>query len=221
MRYEIFLEELESLTPSVRRLRFNKPDDFTFEPGQATDLALTRDGWRNEVRPFTFTSLPSDPFLEFTIKSYPSHDGVTKQIPHLEKGESVTIGSPWGAIADKGPGFFIAGGAGVTPFIPILRNRSIDRNLDGCTLVLADQSYDALILRDEWRAMTGLRTEFVVSEGPREDSHSGKIDDALLSDLGIPSDARVYLCGPPPMEDAVAGSLNKIGITEGQIIREQ
>ena len=77
------------------------------------------------------------------------------------------------------------------------------------------------VVRTEWRAMTGLRTEFVVSEGSREDSHSGKIDDALLSDLGIPNDALVYLCGPPPMEDAVAGSLNKIGITGGQIIREQ
>lgn len=221
MRNEIYLEELEPLTPSVRRLRFNKPEGFSFEPGQATDLALTRDGWRNEVRPFTFTSLPSDPHLEFTIKSYPSHDGVTKQIPHLELGESVTIGSPWGAIADKGPGVFIAGGAGLTPFIPILRKRASEDRLDGCMLILADGSYDDLILRDEWQAMSGLRTEFVVEEGPKHGSRSGEIDEALLSDIGLSSDQRVYLCGPPPMEKAVAKSLKKLGVAESQIVQEQ
>lgn len=94
MRYEIFLDEITQVTPAVSRLRFNRPENFTPAPGQATDLALARDGWRDETRPFTFTNLPDDPFLEFTIKAYPNHNGVTEQIPHLRPGAAVTIGDP-------------------------------------------------------------------------------------------------------------------------------
>ena len=96
-------------------------------------VALDKDGWRDEQRPFTFTGLPDADRLEFVIKSYPSHDGVTEQIADLKPGDSVLIEDPWGAIEDKGPGTFIAGGAGITPFIAILRARHArEGSLAGC-----------------------------------------------------------------------------------------
>lgn len=39
--------------------------------GQATDVAVDREGRRDEKRPFTFTLLSTDPYLEFVIKIYP------------------------------------------------------------------------------------------------------------------------------------------------------
>jgi len=39
----------------------------------------------------------------------------------LKEGEELIIRDVWGAIAYKGEGYFIGGGAGITPFVAILR----------------------------------------------------------------------------------------------------
>ena len=67
-------------THDVMRFRVEKPDGFEFVPGQATDVAIDRDGWREEKRPFTFTALNAWPELEYVIKIYPDHGGVTERI---------------------------------------------------------------------------------------------------------------------------------------------
>jgi predicted ferric reductase len=58
--------------------------------------------------------------LEFTIKIYDSHKQVTKELAKLKHGDELIIRDVWGAIEYKGE-VFIAGGAGVTPFIAIFR----------------------------------------------------------------------------------------------------
>ena len=60
-------------------------------------------------------------FLEFTIKIYFDHKGLTNQIGKLEVGDFITIREPFGTIKYKEKGVFIAGGAGITPFIAIFK----------------------------------------------------------------------------------------------------
>lgn len=220
MTHVLTLQDITPVTDRAYRLRFVKPEGFTFTPGQATELALDTPGWRDEARPFTFTSQPEDPYLEFTIKSYPSHDGVTAEIPKLQPGDRVRIGDPWGAIHDEGPGVWIAGGAGLTPFIPILRRRAAEKPASDMTLILADATWDDLILRDDWLAMEGLQTVFVLSEEPHEGAIEGQIDRALLERHGVTADSRVYLCGPPGMEEAIEADLRDIGVPSDRIIKE-
>ena len=102
MNHTLVLQEISPITPDIYRLLFPKPDGFHFNPGQATELALDQDGWREEGRPFTFTSLPSDESLEFTIKTYPSRNGVTTRIAGMLPGDQVLIGDAWGG--DRGRG---------------------------------------------------------------------------------------------------------------------
>jgi predicted ferric reductase len=108
---------LEWVTHDVRRVVVEKPKDYDFTPGQATEVSINKEGWEDEARPFTFTSQQNDPCLEFTIKVYKDHDGVTEQIGKLERGDELIIRDVWGAIEYKGPGYFIAGGAGVISVI--------------------------------------------------------------------------------------------------------
>ncbi|WP_172328598.1 FAD-binding oxidoreductase [Mangrovicoccus sp. HB161399] len=220
MTHRIALEQIEALTGNVYRLRLEKPDGFGFVPGQATDVAIDRDGWREEERPFTFTSQPEDPFLEFTIKSYPDHDGVTAQIPTLQKGEHLRIGGPWGAIRDEGRGVIVAGGAGLTPFIPILRRRIAAGTAGEMTLIQADKDWDSLILREEWHRARDLRTVFVLEEEARAGCERGRVTRELLEKHGVTGSTRVYVCGPPPMEEAVEKALEEIGIDGGRVIHE-
>ena len=110
----------ESLANNVNSYIVEKPEGFEFLPGQAVELAIDQENWQEEKRPFTMTSLPSDPRLEFIVKSYPTeqfpdHDGMTEHLgADINVGDRVLFGDPWGAIQYQGPGVFIAGGAGMT-----------------------------------------------------------------------------------------------------------
>jgi ferredoxin-NADP reductase len=82
----------------------------------------------NEKRPFTFTSLNDNDYLEFIIKIYDSNDGVTRELGKLKQGDELLIHDVWGAIEYKGEEI-IAGGAGVTPFIAILRQLQAENKI--------------------------------------------------------------------------------------------
>jgi len=220
MTHSITLRHIEPVTHDTYRLVFDRPDGYTFEPGQATELALDRGGWRDEGRPFTFTSQPEDDHLEFTIKTYHDHAGVTREIATLTPGENALIGPAWGAIHDIGPGTFLAGGAGITPFIPILRRRSREGALDGCRLIFANKSVRDIILREEWEAMNGLETIFVLDE-PEPGFPHGPVDSALLEARVNDFSCPFYVCGPPGFIEAVESALREHGVREDQIVQEE
>jgi len=217
------LSSIEALTHDTYNLSFPKPDGLSFKAGQATMLSVMKDGWREEGRPFTFTSQPEDETLEFVIKTYPSHDGVTEQIAGLVPGDEVAMDKVWGAIEDKGPGIFIAGGAGLTPFIPILRKRAIAGELASCTLIYGAKTERDLILRDEWDAMEGLDTRYVLSDVAVAGLDHGTIGHGLLNTYVQgrgEGDHPFYICGPDPMIDSVRDNLRALGVSDDRIITE-
>jgi predicted ferric reductase len=65
------VESVKNLTHDVLEITTNKPKNFTFLPGEAANIAINKSGWLKEERPFTFTNLPENNSLEFTIKLYP------------------------------------------------------------------------------------------------------------------------------------------------------
>ncbi|RYH11325.1 flavodoxin reductase [Tropicimonas sp. IMCC6043] len=220
MTHRTTLLDVVPLTRDTRHYVITKPSGYTFTPGQATEVAIDRDGLRDETRPFTFTSDPDADVLSFTIKSYFDHDGVTKELHSLKAGDSLLIGDPWGAIADNGPGVFLAGGAGITPFIGILSARARSGTLSGSTLVFANATERDIILRPLWEGMDGLVTVFVVEE-ESSGLRTGRIDEALLDSVIDDWGQRFYLCGPPKMEEHVAEILEKRGVPSDRITREE
>src|SRR5689334_8705366 len=115
------VKDVRKVTHDVLGIKVEKPAGYNFVPGQATEVAINDPQWVNEKRPFTFTNLPEEDHLEFTIKTYPQHKGVTNRLLGLKAGDELVLHDVWGAIHYKGKGLFIAGGAGVTPFISIFR----------------------------------------------------------------------------------------------------
>lgn len=220
MTHTLALKSIDALTHNVFRLRFDKPEGFDFKPGQATLLRLDRDGWRDKKHPFTMTSLPEDDELEFVIKSYPEHNGLTEQIGQMKVGDSVIIGNSWGAITDSGPGVFIAGGAGVTPFIAILRDRKRKDALKGCMLIFSNDKEKDIILREEWEGMHDLNTLFTLTGENTGTLPNRRVDGAFLDEVLDGFDKRFYVCGPPPMVDAISGILKDRGVADDRITVE-
>lgn len=214
------LKSKTAVTHDTNHYVFSRPDGMAFEPGQAAEIAIQKDGWRDEGRPFTFTSMPSDSDLEFVIKTYPDHDGVTEQMSLLEPGAEVTIDGPFGAIQDQGLGVFLAAGAGITPFIPILKKRALDGRMEGSHLIFSNKTEKDIILRGQWEAMQGLKTTFVVTDEEVAGLHNGQIDKSFLEAEIKGFDQKFYLCGPGGFVDAMRDALTKLGAKEGSIVTE-
>jgi predicted ferric reductase len=54
----IKIKSIDKVTHDVLSIVTDKPTDFSFIPGQATQIAINKSEWLDEERPFTFTNLP-------------------------------------------------------------------------------------------------------------------------------------------------------------------
>ena len=211
MSDKVKILSVSDVTHDVRRFTVEKPDGFEFVPGQATEVAIDQDEWRDEKRPFTFTSLDDWPELEFIIKIYPDHDGVTKQLGKLQAGDHLLIGEPWGAIRYGGKGVFIAGGAGVTPFIAIIRDLQKKGELAGNRLVFSNKTEQDIILQSEFERADGLDCLFTVTDQPGSSLARGMIDKNFLEKHVADFGQEFYICGPPKMVEEISEQLQSLG----------
>jgi ferredoxin-NADP reductase len=163
-------------------------------------------------RSFTFTGRNDDPYLEFTIKIYPEHNGLTKELDRLVPGNEIVIGSPWGAISYKGKGIFIAGGAGITPFIAIFRDLKAREELQGNLLLFANKTKADIIMEQEFREMLGGAFINILSEEKADGYYHGFIDEEFIRAQVSNYSQNFYLCGPPPMMQSLTGVLSRLGV---------
>ncbi|MBW6501294.1 MAG: hypothetical protein K0B05_07875 [Bacteroidales bacterium] len=211
---------IEKVTHDVRRFRVEKPEGYSFVPGQATEVSVNKPGWKEEKRPFTFTCLNKEPYLEFTIKIYPSHNGVTNELGKVRPGDELIIRDVWGAIHYKGKGIFIAGGAGVTPFIAIFRDLGEKNEVAGNKLIFANKTKADIILDDEFRALLGDSFINILSHEKSDDYFHGMISEDFLKASISDFSQQFYICGPDPMIAAVRKYLSNLGAGENSITIE-
>jgi ferredoxin-NADP reductase len=215
------------VTHDVNRYIVEKPDGYAFKPGQATDVALDQKGWREQTHPFTFTSLNEDEVLEFTIKSYPitkypKHEGLTERLAEYSPGDRLLIGDPWGTIAYKGPGLFLAAGAGITPFIAILRDLRNRHELDGNKLIFTNKERQDVILEKEWRDMFG--SEELMLTLTREavpGYETGRIDAKKIGQMTKDMNRHFYVCGPKMFVAEMKDALQQLGATSDTLVFEE
>lgn len=211
---------IEQVTHDVRGFRVQKPAGISFTPGQATEISVDQEGWKGEGRPFTFTSLPEDDYLELIIKRYPSHEGVTDRLHQLEEGDSLIMNDVFGAIQYSGKGLFVAGGAGITPFIAIFRDLHRKGELEGNRLLFANKTAGDIILKQELEQMLGGQFINILSEEEHPPHLSGFISRELIVDQLTTPGMKVYVCGPPPMMDSIGEHLAELEIPGESIITE-
>lgn len=212
---------IDKITHDVLRIVTDKSEHYTFKPGQATEVSINKTGWIDEKRPFTFTSLPESTSLEFTIKVYPSHNSVTNQLLQLKNGDELILHDVFGAIQYKDEGVFIAGGAGVTPFISILRDLQSKNKVGNNKLIFANKTKSDIILEEEFRIMLGDNFINILSDEKVQGYGSGMLTEGFIKANSGGMDQYFYVCGPPPMIAAVEKQLIDLEVDEKYIVKEE
>lgn len=217
-------------THDTKTFSFALPEQATLDmlPGDYLFVHATIDG-QPVKRPYTPSSMPGTTgFFELTVKRY--ENGLMSRYLHdRQVGETVLMSGPnpgghWVDGMAKRVGF-VAGGSGITPMISIIRwilARSLEVEL---FLVFANKTEADIIFREEWEAdareHSGFHCYHVLSQPPAGWSQgTGHITESLLrTHLPPPGpDTVVFLCGPPPMTDAVETALTTIGHAEQAIV---
>lgn len=219
--HEVRILEADPVTHDVIRFKVEKPEGYTFIPGQATEVAIALPEWKDERRPFTFTSLNEWPYLEFTIKIYRDHDGVTNQLGKLKPGDRLLLHDVWGAIEYKGPGTFFAGGAGITPFIAIFRELHKKSALEGCSLHFSNKTENDIILREELEQYLGKSFFNVITDENSSGYKKGFIDSRYIQDKIKDFDQRFYICGPDAFLSDISRILEECGAETEALVFEK
>lgn len=217
--YIVKILKTDFVTHNVKSFIFEKPEGYKFIPGQATDTSINTPELKDEKRAFTFTSKNSDLVLQFTMKKY---DGITKKIHELNPGDGIIIREPFGTIHYENPGVFIAGGAGITPFLAIFRDIGKDE-AGKSRLIFSNKTHKDIICERELKDIFGENTLLLLTEEKVKGYVHKKINKPFLKNNINESEfgGHFYICGPDKFVSDIKKNLIKLGAEEDNIIIEK
>lgn len=218
----VILQVIETsyVTHDVKRFVLEKPPGYSFIPGQSVHVSINAPGWKKEKRPFTFTNLPGDDYLEFMIKIYRNHNGFTKRLESINRGDELILHDIFGVIQYKENGVFIAAGSGITPFLSIFRSLKKQKRLSQNLLIYSNKTREDVIMGESLYAM--LKDNFI-PVFTRENVvgfTERRIDRDFLIDHIEDFKQHFYICGPEKFVSDLKEILVSLGATVDHIIFE-
>jgi len=113
---------------------------------------------------------------------------------------------------------FIAGGVGITPIRALLE--SLGPKGKDLILLYSNKSRAEHIFAEELEALSkefGFKIKNIYSDEKVDGAEQGYLDQAMLKRL-VPDlvERDVFLCGPPPMMDALKKALTNLGLPKKQ-----
>ncbi|HSX98617.1 MAG TPA: ferredoxin reductase family protein [Streptomyces sp.] len=172
---------------------------------------LTRDRWW-QANPFSLSAAPDGKQLRLTAKA--AGDG-SAALRHVKVGTRVFAEGPYGAFTamhrTRPQSVLIAGGVGVTPI------RALLEEIEGHAVVIyrVGAKQDAVLYDELQRLAFDKGAELHLLSGPvSPDLLAPRELRRMVPDI---TDRDVFLCGPPPMMNAVLGSLRELDVPKQQI----
>ena len=221
MDYKATILMTEFETHDVKRFIVTRPDGLNYTPGQGVEIAINQPGWKEQGRPFTPTSLTHDRVLELTIKGYYDHDGVTKKLHSLKAGDELLISDSFGTIQHRGPGVFIAGGAGVTPFLAIIRQLVQEGKLEKYHILFSNKTPADVICEKELRYYFKNRCILTCTRESGPACEKRRIDKDFLKNNIKDFNQHFYVCGPKQFVSNINSTLTDLGANPDSLVFER
>ncbi|MGM0784430.1 MAG: benzoate 1,2-dioxygenase electron transfer component BenC [Pseudomonadota bacterium] len=195
--------------------------ELAFLPGQYIHIEVPGTG---EHRSYSFSSLPGEARATFLIRNIP--DGVmsTYLTERCAPGDSLKLTGPLGSFYLREiarPVLMLAGGTGLAPFLSMLEQLARKREEgQGCDqpvhLIYGVNKDDHLVKTDALDAfaerLPGFSYATVVVDEASDHPRKGYVTHHMDAEVLHDGDVDVYLCGPPPMVDAVLEHFDAEGI---------
>ena len=196
---------------------------FSFSAGQFCFLRLNL-GNLHARHPFTIASAPGEP-LRFTLKEA---GRFTKAVRSLPPGSPINIDGPFGIFVppDNRKLVFIAGGAGITPFMSVLRDRIRRKMQQSITLLYGAKTDQDIIFRQEIDEIhEPWFSKVYVLENPSEKAPAhdrGHITKkAIIAHVSDIDNSLFYICGSEKMKQSVQKALSALGVPRKHIFAEE
>lgn len=216
--YKLKILDSNFIAHNVKRFLVEKPEGFVYRPGQSAHISLNLPGWEDQIRKFTFTSLNAWPYLEFIIKIYENHHGVTEQLSKLNAGAEILLHDIFGTIEYKGSGIFLAGGTGITPFLAIFRALYFSGNLKKIGLIYSNRTQEDLILHDELVKMLGPAYMNVFTREGVIGFKERRIDKKFLIENISYFGGLFYVCGSLDFTEEITKDLISLGAKTDSVV---
>lgn len=219
---------IEKLTHDIRRLELSVDAPFKFRAGHYVDLTIPG---ANVTRPYSMANAPSvQDKLEFIIKLYPDGAFSSQLDSQLKIGDTIEVEGPYGACfrreGQTGSIIMVGGGSGMAPLWSILHdhlengdtNRPVTFFYGARTeqdLFYLDQLAEIGKKHPSFRFVPGLSN---LEDGTQWDGEQGFIHTVVEryfqeEGMGAPQ-MEAYVCGPPPMIDALLPVLSRYSVDE-------
>jgi benzoate/toluate 1,2-dioxygenase reductase component len=211
------ITELTRLSPSTVSFTIEIPnrDELIFLPGQYVNLKVPG---TEESRSYSFSSAPDDKALTFLVKLTPGGVMSTYLDERAKVGDQLTFTGPNGSFflrEGQSPVLLIAGGTGLAPILSILRKMRSNGSRPAHVIYGVNTDDDAVELDTLERLATELGSltwQYCVADQASSAVHKGFVTALMQPEHLHGGAASVYLCGPPPMVEAVRKHIDAGGV---------
>ncbi|MGC5703778.1 ring-hydroxylating dioxygenase ferredoxin reductase family protein [Pseudomonas sp. NFXW11] len=200
-------------------------NQLAFLPGQYVNLGVPGSG---QTRAYSFSSLQRDGEVSFLIRNVPGGLMSSFLTGLAKAGDSLTLAGPLGSfyLRDiRRPLLLLAGGTGLAPFTAMLEKIAEQGSAHPLHLIYGVTHDFDLVELDRLEDFAARIPHFSFSacvaspdsQYPRKGYVTQHIEPAHLNQ----GDVDVYLCGPPPMVEAVSQFIREQGIAPANFYYEK
>jgi len=187
---------------------------LSFLPGQYANVGVPG---TDQHRAYSFSSMPKDGEVSFLIRNVPNGLMSGYLTGKAQPGDEIKLAGPLGSFylrPIERPVLMLAGGTGLAPFLAMLDKAVADGGSAHPIHLIYGVNTDADVVEiEKLNAFTNLLPNFtyavcVVAEDsayPKKGYVTAHIEPSHLNEGNVD----IYLCGPPPMVEAVAHNLRE------------
>ncbi|MBD2840430.1 ring-hydroxylating dioxygenase ferredoxin reductase family protein [Pseudomonas sp. JM0905a] len=198
---------------------------LAFLPGQYVNLKVPGS---EQTRAYSFSSLQKDGEVSFLIRNVPGGLMSSFLTGLAKAGDSMSLAGPLGSfyLRDiRRPLLLLAGGTGLAPFTAMLEKITEEGSEHPLHLIYGVTNDFDLVEMDKLEAFAARIPNFTYSacvanpesSYPQKGYVTQHIEPKHLND----GDVDVYLCGPPPMVEAVSQYIREQGISPANFYYEK
>ena len=209
-------------TPRVKTIAFDVPGWPGHRAGQHVDVRLTAEDGYQAQRSYSIASAPDESRVELTVERLEDGEVSPYFTDELRPGDRIELRGPVGGYfvwepSQDGPVLLVAGGSGVVPLMAMIRLRAAAGSEADMRLLFSSRAFDDVIYEEELGRLSGdgLRVVHTLTRSQPSDwtGYGRRIDKEMLAEVGPGAADRphVYVCGPTPFVEAVAGALVELG----------